>query len=79
MTQTPAPYEPAEARERMLRDIDPVVVAERSAALLAWAERIGHPKRCKTGEVHPSLYCCLFCGAEMGETCRAELEKTNDK
>ena len=62
-----------EARERMLRDIDPSIVAEQGAALQAWAQRMGHPKRCKTGEVHPGLGCCLFCGAEMGEICRAEL------
>lgn len=52
--------------------VDPEYVAEQSAARKAWADRIGHPKRCETGEAHPSLNCCLFCGADMGETCKVQ-------
>jgi hypothetical protein len=57
--------------DRMERDVDPQVVAEGIERKLRWAERLGHPKRCETNEVHPGLGCCLYCGADSGENCRA--------
>lgn len=54
------------------RDTDPDLVARADGGRAAWATRIGHPKRCQTNQVHPGLGCCLFCGADSGENCRAE-------
>lgn len=56
-------------RARILHDTDPQVVAAHSAAMKAWVEKIGHPKRCKVGEVHPASGECLYCGAANGESC----------
>jgi hypothetical protein len=53
-----------------MHDTDPAVVAEAARRKAEWAKRIGHPKRCKVGEVHPGLGCCLYCGAESGESCQ---------
>ncbi len=57
------------------RDVDPEIVAAGAASRAAWLAKIGQPKRCKTGEVHPSLYECLFCGAIMGESCKISSPK----
>lgn len=72
MTSTATePYAVRErVRARILYDTDPAVVAEAARRKAEWAARIGHPKRCKVGEVHPWLGCCLYCGAEMGEFCK---------
>lgn len=57
-------------RNRILYDTDPDVVARNAAAMAAWAKRIGSPKRCKVGEVHPATGECLYCGAANGESCQ---------
>lgn len=57
-------------RARILHNTDPAVVAEHSARMKAWAERIGTPKRCKVGEVHPASGECLYCGAANGQSCQ---------
>lgn len=58
-------------RARILRDVDPAIIAESVKRKAEWAKRMGHPKRCETNNVHPGLCCCLFCGADSGENCRA--------
>ena len=63
-------YHVEQMRWRILHDTDPAVVADSARRRAEWAKRIGHPKRCKVGEVHPGLGCCLYCGADMGESCR---------
>lgn len=55
---------------RLERDTDPALVAEAAERRKAWADRLGHPKRCETNQVHPGLGCCLYCCADMGENCR---------
>lgn len=50
--------------------VDPAYVARRKAGRAVWAKRLGTPQRCKTNIVHPSLGCCLFCGADSGEACK---------
>ena len=62
------------ARERIERDVDPAYVAASMERKAAWAKRIGHPKRCETNQVHPGLGCCLYCGADSGENCRARYQ-----
>jgi hypothetical protein len=62
----------ATIRERLLRDVDPDVVAEDRRRRDAAAARWGTPRRCQTNEVHPGLGCCLYCSADSGEPCRAE-------
>jgi len=57
-------------RERIMRNTDPERVAKHAAEMKAWAEKIGTPKRCKVGEVHPATGECLFCGAANGQSCR---------
>lgn len=57
-------------RARLLRDVEPAVVARHVASRAAWAERIGYPRRCETNEVQPGLGCCLLCEADSGENCR---------
>lgn len=56
-------------RARVLHNTDPVVVAEHLTRMKAWAARIGTPKRCKVGEVHPASGECLHCGAANGQHC----------
>lgn len=56
-------------RERIERDTDPVRVADHARRMKEWAERIGTPKRCKVGEVHPASGDCLYCGAINGQSC----------
>lgn len=57
------------ARARIAYNTDPQVVAKHSAGMKTWAERIGTPKRCKVGEVHPASGECLYCGAANGQSC----------
>lgn len=57
-------------RARILHNTDPEVVAAHSATRAAWAEKIGTPKRCKVGEVHPAMGECLYCGAANGQSCQ---------
>ena len=61
------------ARARMLRDVDPDVVAESRRQRLAFVERIGTPRRCDTSpsEVHPWDGSCFYCGAINGQSCLA--------
>lgn len=58
-------------RARLLRNVDPVLVAEDRRQRDAAAARWGTPRRCDTNEVHPGLGCCLHCGADSGQSCRA--------
>lgn len=55
---------------RLLYDMDPEVVAREKASREAFAKRIGIPKRCKVGEVHPASGECLYCGAANGQSCQ---------
>lgn len=55
---------------RLEYDTDPEVVAKGAASRKAFAERLGTPKRCKVGEVHPITSECPFCGAVMGQSCK---------
>jgi hypothetical protein len=59
--------------------IEPDYVAARNRERAAWAPEIGHPQRCQTNEVHPGLGCCLACGAESGEICRAPVALTDQE
>lgn len=51
------------------KDIDPKNVEKGNAERAAFAARIGHPKRCEVGQVHPDNGECLWCGAANGQTC----------
>lgn len=57
-------------RARILYDTDPDVVADSTRRKAEWLRRIGTPKRCKIGEVHPATGECLYCGAANGESCK---------
>lgn len=64
----------AAGRARLMRDTDPAIVEAGRLSRLAFAERIGSPRRCDThpSECHPADGSCLYCGAWNGESCRAE-------
>lgn len=59
--------------ERLMRDVDPAVVAEGVRRRVAYARKTqawGTPARCKTGIVDGDGS-CVACGADQGVDCRA--------